>query len=89
MEIVIGTATKPSLSGIMLPNIKSGKNQWSNFSKSKGRGDKICYSKLNSRYQIYQFTLILYGVAVRCDVDIFKLTASAQSIYREIYGEGH
>ena len=22
---------------------------------------------------------------VRCDVDIFKLTASAQSIYREVY----
>ena len=33
------------------------------------------------------FTLILFGVklGVRCDVDIFKLTASAQSIYREVY----
>ena len=28
------------------------------------------------------FTLILYGVVVRCDVDIFKLTATAQPIYR-------
>ena len=25
-------------------------------------------------------------LAVRCDVGIFKLTASAQSIYREVYG---
>ena len=32
------------------------------------------------------FTLFLYGVGVRCDVDDFKLTDSAQSIYREIYG---
>ena len=32
------------------------------------------------------FTLILYGVGVRCDVVIFKPTASAQSIYREFSG---
>ena len=25
-------------------------------------------------------------LGIRCDVDIFKLTASAQSIYREVYG---
>ena len=31
------------------------------------------------------FALIMYGVEVRCDVDIFKLTASAQSINREVY----
>ena len=31
------------------------------------------------------FTLILYGVGIRCDVDIFKLTVRAQSIYREVY----
>ena len=31
------------------------------------------------------FTLILYYTGVRCDVDIYKLTASAQSIYREVY----
>ena len=24
---------------------------------------------------------------VRCDVDIFKLTASAQTIYREVYNK--
>ena len=33
---------------------------------------------------LHLFTLILYGVGVRCDFDIFKLTASAQSIYREV-----
>ena len=32
------------------------------------------------------FTLILYCVGVCCDVYIFKLTASARSIYREVYG---
>ena len=31
------------------------------------------------------FTFILSCVGVRCDVDIFKLTSSAQSIYREVY----
>ena len=31
------------------------------------------------------FTLILNGVGVCCDLNIFKLTASAQSIYREVY----
>ena len=31
------------------------------------------------------FTLIFNGVGVRCDLNIFKLTASAQSIYREVY----
>ena len=32
------------------------------------------------------FTLIIYGVGVRCVVDIFQLTASAQSINRQVYG---
>ena len=31
------------------------------------------------------FTLILYGFGARCDVDIFKRTASAQSIYSEVF----
>ena len=31
------------------------------------------------------FTLILYGVGVRCSDDIFKLTTSAQSINREVF----
>ena len=39
----------------------------------------------NSHHQINQFTLIWYGFGVRCDVDIFKLAARAQYIYREIY----
>ena len=30
-------------------------------------------------------TLVLGVLGVSCDVDIFKLTASAQSIYREVY----
>ena len=39
--------------------------------------------------QIHQFTLILYGLEVRCDVDIFKLTACAHSIYRDVDGRAH
>ena len=39
--------------------------------------------------QIYQFTVIHFNFlrcwGVRCDVGIFKLTASGQSIYREVY----
>ena len=31
------------------------------------------------------FRLIFTVLRVRCDVDIFQLTASAQSIYREVY----
>ena len=35
---------------------------------------------------IYNYLLLfLYFVGVRCDVDILKLTASAQSINREVY----
>ena len=34
---------------------------------------------------MYQFTLISYSVGVRCEVDIFKLTAPAQSGSREVY----
>ena len=37
---------------------------------------------------LQSFILILHGV-VRCDVDIFKLTVSAQSIYREGYDSRH
>ena len=40
---------------------------------------------LNSHHLIYQFTLILYCVWVRCDLDIFKLSARVQSFYREAY----
>ena len=32
---------------------------------------------------LLQFSKVL---GVRCDIDIFKLTASAQSIYRELNG---
>ena len=35
------------------------------------------------------FTSICTVLGVRCDVDIFKLTASAQSIKREVYGSAH
>ena len=51
--------------------------------KSGSLGDKIAR---NLRHQISQFTVILFGVEVRYDVDILKLTVSAQSIYREVYG---
>ena len=56
--------------------------------KFENRGIKI--ARVNSilttkSINLQLFTLILYGVGVCCDVDIFKLTASAQSIYRYVY----
>ena len=45
-----------------------------------GRDNSILITKIN------QFAVICFNfVGCRCDVDIFKLTASAQSIYREVY----
>ena len=57
------------------------------FRKFENRAIKICWDNSIIIAKIYQFkvTLILYCVGVRCKVDIFKLTASAQSIYREVY----
>ena len=46
---------------------------------------EITLSLSTKSINLQLFTLILYGVGVRYDVDIFKLTASAQSIYREVY----
>ena len=44
-------------------------------------------SILSTKYiNLQLFSFILYGIGVRCDVNIFKLTASAQSIYRKVYG---
>ena len=45
---------------------------------------KRCQDKPILTTKIYQFTVD----GVRCDVDVFKLTASAQSIYRDVYGSG-
>ena len=57
--------------------------------KFKKRGIKI--TRVNSilitiSINLQLFTWILYVLGVSCDVDIFKLTASAQSINREVYG---
>ena len=53
--------------------------------KSESRGNKIARGDSIRITKIHQFTLILNSVAVRYDVDIFKLTARAQPIYREVY----
>ena len=67
----------------MLPNIKTCEKGWLNFSENLKSGMKN--ARVNSsHYQVYQFTLILYGVEVHCDVNIFKLTTHAQSIYGEV-----
>ena len=52
--------------------------------KLQSRGDKIARVTSILIIKINQFTLILYGIDVRCDVDIIKQTARTQSIYREI-----
>ena len=65
----------------MLPNIRTCDNRWSNFLENL----RVVAMNL-FEFQFYQFTLILYSVGVRWDVDILKQTARAQSIYREVYG---
>ena len=72
----------------MLPNINTCENGWSNLSENlrivQFRVVEITRFLSPKSINLQLFTLILYGVGVRCDVDIFKLTASAQSIYREV-----
>ena len=71
--LVTGIATKPWLSGNMLPNIKTCKNIWIETIKL------LELTKFTSK--IYQFTLILYGVAVHCDRGRF----SVHSLFIEKY----
>ena len=55
------------------------------FFRKSDSGDKIAC--VNSIHIIKSINFLLFcSVRVRCDVDIFKLTARAQSIYREVYG---
>ena len=72
----------------MLQNINTCENGWSNFS-----GNLLIVAlkllEFNSILMtkillIDQFTLILYGLGVRCDVDTLKFTARAQSTNREV-----
>ena len=51
--------------------------------KFENRGIKI--ARVNSILITKFINLQLFTLRVRCDVGIFKLTASAQSIYREVY----
>ena len=57
--------------------------------KFENGGIKIAWAKsilISKSINLQLFTLILHTVLeVRCDVDIIKLTASAQSINREVY----
>ena len=56
------------------------------LSKFENRGIKIArvnYYIITQSVNLQLFTLILCGVGVRCEVYIFKQTASAQSIYRK------
>ena len=46
---------------------------------------KLLVIRINKSINLRFFTLILKGAGVPCDVDIFKLTAHAQSIHREVY----
>ena len=61
------------------------------ISKFENQGIKI--ARVNSTLitksiNLQFFTLILHFVGVHCDVNIFKLTTGAQSIYREV-NESH
>ena len=75
IRLVTGIATKPRLSGNMLPNIKTCENGWSNFSGNL----RIVALKLleltrflsPKSINLQLFTLILYGFGVRCDLRRF------------------
>ena len=64
----------------MLLNTHTCENGWSNFSDNPWVV-AIKFAWVHSVRITYQFPKILYGVGVRCYVDIFTLTARAQSIY--------
>ena len=49
-----------------------------------GRYNSILISETYQFIFIY-FNFVQFDLRLRCNVDIFKLTASAQSIYREVY----
>ena len=69
-----GIATKPRLSGNMLPKIKTCENEWSNFSENL-RVMEIKFIELTefaSPNQSIFFNFV--RVWVYCAVDIFKLT---------------
>ena len=69
------------------------------WSKAIFRAQSICLKTFKNRFikiarvnsifitksiDLHLLTLICSVLGVRCDVDIFKLTAGAQSIYREV-----
>ena len=66
---------------------KNCENGWSNFSENlrimQLKVVEITRFLSQKSVDLQLFTFILHGVGVRCDVGIFKLTASAQSIYIE------
>ena len=60
--------------------------------KFENHGIKIARvtSILITKPEIYSYLLSFCTIlGVRCDVDIFKLAASAQSIYREVYDHSY
>ena len=60
-------ATKPWLSGNMLPNIKTCENGFSNSLENMIFMALKLLQQIVSYHQIYQSTLIFYAVGVRCD----------------------
>ena len=55
------------------------------FENCRVKIDRLDSILITKSVNLQFFTLILYGVWGSCDVDIFKLTFNAQSIYREVY----
>ena len=83
-EIATGIATKRLLSGNMLSNIETCGNGCSNFSENlRGRGTKT--DRVNSIRITNLSICVLCGIKLHCDADIFKRSARAQSIYREVF----
>ena len=89
-DLVTDIATKPSVA--LRKHITKYKNmrKWMVEFFRKFENGGITIARVNSilftkSIILLLFTLILYLVGDRCDVDICKLTASAQSVNREVY----
>ena len=59
--------------------------KFENLAMKIGRDNSILITEINQFTVIYFNLVRCWGLGVRFDVDIFKLIASAQSIYREVY----
>ena len=85
-DIVTATGTKPWLSRNMLPNSKTCKKEWSNFSENL----TVVATKLLELTQFASLNQSIYFNFLWCWGPLWQRTISLKySIYREVYGGLH